>query len=364
MTILVVGAGIIGCAVAHELASRGARVHIFDPRDPGLGATGASAGILAPRIEGHSAELLKLGVCSHALYDQFISRVSRDSGAPVEYQRNGTLQIAMTGDEGRALAALAEQLADAGVQHTLMDGEEARRLEPQLSERAQAALLVPEHGYVAARVLTGALARAASNRGATFMKTAAERIIATEAAARVDTAAGAFDGDAVIIASGSWSARFADPEVSPAPVKPIRGQLLVLQQPARAVSRIAWGARCYLVPWNDGSMLVGATVEDVGFDETATASGVSALLAAAIDLMPALEDARFVDVRVGLRPATRDELPAIGRSSTMPRVVYATGHYRNGVLLAPLTAQVVADLVLDDRARTELTLTSPSRLGL
>jgi glycine oxidase len=226
------------------------------------------------------------------------------------------------------------------------------------------ALLVPGHGYVAARALTSALVTAAANRGATFTRCAVERIADHGSTARIETSNGTFEGDAVIVASGSWSSRFADPAVAPPPVKPIRGQLLVLQQPARVLSRVAWGGRCYVVPWRDGSMLVGATVEDVGFDETATAAGVRSMLDAAIDLMPGLASARFADVRVGLRPATRDELPAIGRSSSMPRVFYATGHYRNGVLLAPLTAQLVADLVLDARTRTELTLTAPARIGL
>jgi glycine oxidase len=212
--------------------------------------------------------------------------------------------------------------------------------------------------------LTSALLTAATRRGATFSQTRVERIHGDESAARIETAEGDVHGDAVIVASGSWSAALANLLVVPMPVKPIRGQLLQLRLTERPLSRVTWGARCYLVPWLDGSVLVGATVEDVGFDETTTAGGVGYLLDAATDLLPILRTARFEEARAGLRPATTDELPAIGPSSTMPRVFYATGHYRNGVLLAPVTAQLVADLVLEQRERSELEWTRPARIGL
>jgi glycine oxidase len=130
------------------------------------------------------------------------------------------------------------------------------------------------------------------------------------------------------------------------------------------MSHVIWGTRGYLVPWRDGSVLVGATSEDVGFDERSTASGVQGLLESAGELVPATRLARFEEVRVGLRPLTADELPVIGASSTMPGVYYATGHYRNGVLLAPLTALIVADLLLDGRERPEHAAVRPDRFGL
>jgi glycine oxidase len=182
------------------------------------------------------------------------------------------------------------------------------------------------------------------------------------------------EADVVIIAAGSWSSDLTATAVrprpdgassaAPAPVRPIRGQLLYLQMPSRVASRVLWGHECYIVPWRDGSVLVGATVEDVGFDESATVAGVQQLTRAATRMLPSLARATFAGVRVGLRPATSDALPAIGRSSSIEGVVYATGHYRNGVLLAPLTAVLVADLVLNNRERSELSLTKPERLGL
>jgi len=169
------------------------------------------------------------------------------------------------------------------------------------------------------------------------------------------------ESDAVVLAAGSWSSRIAP--LAP-PVRPIRGQLLHLHFNERPLSRVVWGTDCYLVPWRNGALLVGATVEDVGYDESATADGVTRLLGASAELITGVPKARFETVRVGLRPGTPDELPLIGPSSTMPGVYYATGHYRNGVLLSPLTAKLVADLVLQGKCDPDLDLVRPDRFGL
>jgi glycine oxidase len=364
VNIIVVGAGIVGCAVAHELASRGARVRIVDMRGTGLGATQASAGILAPYVEGHIDALLRLGVCSLSMYDAFIERASADARQTIEYERSGTLQVALDADGTAEFAAAAQRLAANGVAHTLMDGDAARALERSLSPRIRAALLVPQHGYVRAGELTSALAAAAANRGTTTTTAMVQRIESRDSTVTVTTSAGSIDGDAVILAAGSWTSTLAQPLVTPPAVRPVRGQLLHLHFTERPLSRVVWGTGCYLVPWHDGSLLVGATVEEAGFDETATAAGVTHLLDSAADLLTVTPTARFDAVRVGLRPGTPDELPLIGPSSTMRGVYYASGHYRNGVLLSPLTAKLAADLVLDGRRAPELELVRPDRFGL
>ena len=349
MKITVVGAGVVGCAVAYELASRGARVELVDPRGPGRGATFASAGILAPLVEGHSQSLLRLGMCSVALWDDFIRRVQIDSGLPIEYERSGTLHVALNDAESAELSELARSLESAKVAHSWLDRREAERLEPALTDRVVGALLVPAHGYVGPSPLVDALVRAAAVRGVSMVQSRATNIDQIES-------------DAVVIAAGSWSSELVKTALPF--VKPIRGQLLSLAMDTRPAARVIWGSDCYVVPWKDGTVLVGATVEDVGFDENTTAFGIRGLLNAAIELMPALEHATFREARAGLRPKTADELPAIGRSSTMPHVFYAAGHYRNGVLLAPLTASLIADLVIDGRERPELADVRPDRFGL
>ena len=361
MNVTVVGGGIIGCAVGRELASRGARVRIIDMRGTGRGATQASAGILAPYIEGHIDALLRLGVNSLALYDAFIARVSEDAQQTIEYARSGSLHVARNDAAAMELAMAARNLAHGGVAHELMPGHDARKLEPGLSPRIMSALLLPMHGYVRATELTTALAAAAERHGAEIITASVEEICANGETPAVSTSAGRFESDVVVLAAGSWSGRVAP--LAP-PVRPVRGQLLYLHFAQRPLSRVVWGTDCYMVPWRDGTMLVGATVEEVGFDETATASGVSRLLEASGDLLASVPEARFESVRVGLRPGTPDELPLIGPSSTMRGVHYATGHYRNGVLLTPLTARLVADLIIDGKRDPDLELVRPDRFGL
>jgi glycine oxidase len=356
--VIVVGAGIIGAAIAWELARRGVRVAILDARGAGAGATQASAGVLAPYIEApREGALHELTVRSLACYDDFVNDVRREVETPLEYRRCGTVEVA-DADAGVArLTALASWTAAAGVAAEWLSPREVSALEPALAP-CEGALLVPTHGYVRAAQLTAALLEAAGTHGAVLDAARVGRIDAGQTAADVHTDAGVYHAPVAVIAAGSWSQ-----EVGPdgPPVRPVRGQLLQLQWHGRPITRVLWSERCYIVPWTDGTVLVGATVEDVGFDERRTVAGVRDLLDAACELMPEAWGATFVDARVGLRPATPDGLPIIGRSPTKSAVIYATGHYRNGILLAPLTARLVADLIVDRRDDPALTLTSPSR---
>lgn len=336
-------------------------MRVVDRRGTGRGATQASAGILAPYIEGHIDALLQLGTHSLALYDGFIARVGEDAGRPIEYERTGSLHLANNEAAAMELAVAARRFAHAGIAHELMPGHDAVRLEPGLSPRMISALLLPMHGYVRASELTEALAAAAVRRGAEILTADVEEIVSRASGPAIRTNGGHIESDAIVVAAGSWSGQLAP--LTP-PVRPVRGQLVHLHFDRRPISRVVWGGDCYLVPWRDGAVLVGATVEEVGFDETATASGVSRLLEASAGLLTALPQARFEAVRVGLRPGTPDELPVIGAAATMPRVYYATGHYRNGVLLAPLTAKLVADLVIDGRRDPDLDLVRPERFGV
>ena len=300
--------------------------------------------------------------CSLALYDEFIRRVRMDSGLDVDYARNGTLQVAFTSTHAMDLAENARRFVSTGIANAFLDSNEARALEPRLSASIVAALRLPTQGYVSAEQLVAALVRAAIKNGATILTGRVERIDDSAGGVRVITADDTFEADAVVVATGSWAAPSMGVD-QPAPVKPIRGQLVHLRVDEAVASHVLWGPDCYIVPWRDRSVLVGATVEDVGFDESATVEGVRGLLTAAVAMVPALDRACFQEVRVGLRPKTSDELPAIGRSSTMHHVFHATGLYRNGVLLAPLTALLVADAMLDGKIDPMLSVVSPSRFG-
>ena len=180
----------------------------------------------------------------------------------------------------------------------------------------------------------------------------------------VETERGSLRGDAVVLAAGSWSGEIAIEGVAAGvPVRPVRGQLMYLAWNGSPLRRVLWSPGCYLVPWDDGTVLVGATTEDAGFDERVTVAGVRDLLEAACAITPQARRASFAGARAGLRPGTADGLPVIGASRVLPNLMYATGHYRNGVLLSPLTAQLVADAMLDGCSDPALAAVSPARFG-
>jgi len=362
--VAIVGAGIIGTAVAYELGRRGASVTAFDCRPPGLGATQAAAGMLAPYAEGFERPILPLAIRSFQLYDEFIERVSADSGVPVDYHRNGSLHVATSDEPSDGLAELERAARSAGAKPVLLDAPQVRDLEPLVSPEIAGGVLIPEHGVVLATSLLTALTLAGSNHGVAF-ETHGEMV-------RVRHADGMFDLETahdrarakrVVVAAGSWSGKLSIDGVPPLPVRPVRGQLVHVDSPSPALQRVIWGSGCYIAPTHTGPLAVGATMEEAGFDQRATVAGVRDLLDSATELMPALWQATFVGVRVGLRPATPDELPIVGRSRRLPGLYYASGHFRNGILLAPLTALLVADLILEERADPILDITSPQRFG-
>jgi glycine oxidase len=357
--VLIVGAGVIGTAVACELTARGIPCTVVDERDPGAGATQASAGMLAPYVEGHeNGPLLDLGVRSLALYDDWIARITRDAGLDVEYRRVGTLEIALDADHAADLRATSAR--DAGVMRTWLDPAEARTRHPALGSIA-GALFTPTHGYVAARQLTAAQAAAAVKGGALFHRARVMRIEPDRDGLRVITSTSPLTARRVVLAAGAWSSDIDVAGSSIPPLRPVRGQLLHLGWRGHAIETIVWGPECYIVPRTDGSLLVGATVEDVGFDERATAAGVRDLLDAACDLLPAGWGASFLSVHVGLRPATPDDLPVLGPDEKMPGLIHASGHYRNGVLLAPVTARLVTDWIVDEKRDPVFDILNPSR---
>jgi glycine oxidase len=364
--IIVIGAGIVGCAIAHELARRGASVEIVDDRPVGMGATQASAGILAPFIEARECSpLLELTVASLALYDGFVAQVAAESGITIPYRRTGTLDVALDEAELSALRETAGALAGRDVSAVMLDAAAVRAEEPQLSDGAIGGLLIEAHGFVGARDLTRALVVAARRYGAQLIEPSRVRRIARrDGEVVVETDRGSLAGGAVVLAAGSWSPDITIEDVTiPVPVRPVRGQLLALSWPGVPLRRVTWGRRCYLVPWDDGTLLVGATMEEAGFDERATVEGVRGLLDAACELIPRAWAAGFRAARVGLRPGTVDDLPVIGPSSALAPLMYATGHFRNGVLLAPITAKLVADAMLDGRIDPMLDAVRPSRFG-
>jgi glycine oxidase len=363
--VIVVGAGIVGCTVAYELARAGARVQVIEPRKPGQGATRASAGILAPYIEGHADIFRDLGARSLELYDSFVARVRDDSGHEIPYQRNGTFELAFSEADVERLNGLSATLWKQGVEARWIAPDAFGDIEPLAAQNAKGALLIPIHGFVGVTALTLAAAAAAEKFGAHFKSdVGAVRIYPLPGnQVGVQSAQSMWESDRVVLAAGSWSSQITVQGADPVPVKPIRGQLIQLQSEPGAIRRVLWGPNGYVVPWPDGAVLVGSTVEDVGFDERHTEEAVSMLRAAAIELVPALSAATITSVRTGLRPRGPDELPILGPSRAVPGLFYATGHYRNGVMFTPLTVQLVRDLVFERSTDLALRDLDPARHG-
>jgi glycine oxidase len=364
--VLIIGAGVIGVSIADSLARRGAEVTVIDMRSAGRGASRASAGILAPYTEAHEhSPLLALGTRSLALFDAFVAGAADRGGRPVEYSRAGTLEVAFSGPDHDRLAASSQWLDRKGIEYQWLEPAALRDQEPSVSPSAIGALFVPQHGVVGVASLIAALVRSARFAGAVFESPVeAVGVAPRPDGVEVRAADRRYDADAVVIAGGSWTGRIRIAGVRPPPVRPVRGQLLHVEWPERArPTRVVWGPECYVVPWSDGSMLIGATVEDAGFVERTTLAGVAGLASAAIALLPDLERASIVEMRAGLRPAAPDGLPIVGALESSPRLCFATAHFRNGILLAPLTAELVTGVVLDGTVDPALAQIGPGRFA-
>jgi glycine oxidase len=359
---VVVGGGVIGLSVAWRLAQRGLSVVVVDD-DPAGGASRAAAGMLAPVTEAHFGEeaLTALNLESARRWPAFAAEVEEASGAPVGYRREGTLQVAFDDDDLGVLTELRAYHERLGLAGQRLRGRECRDLEPLLSPRIRGGIFVESDHQVETRALTGALIVAAERAGVGLIRQRVARLDLTEErearrAIGVTLDSGQPIRAAVtVLAAGCRSAELPGlpAEVRP-PVRPVKGQILRLRPADRFAPRlrctvrgIRRGRSIYAVPREDGRVVVGATVEEKGWDTTVTAGAVRELLEDATEVVPALGELELAETLARLRPGTPDNGPILGPSA-LPGLVFATGHYRNGVLLTPLTADAVAAVVVGE----------------
>lgn len=356
-SILIVGGGVCGLGVGWRLAQAGRPVTVLERREIGPGslpaATWASAGMLAPHVEAEPGEekLLSLLLESHARWPAFARELQEASGVDVGYRTEGTLVVALDRDQAERLRFQYEFQRSLGLELVWLSGDAARQREPHLSRHVVAALYSPHDHQVDNRQALLALRQAFLAAGGVLREraTVAEILVGNGEVQGVRLASGeTLHAPVVVIAAGAWSATLSGlpPEAQP-PVRPVKGQMLALQTPSNAplLRHVIWGRDVYLVPRKDGRLLVGATVEEKGFDVQLTAGGVYQLLRRAWELLPGIDEAPLIELWAGLRPGSRDDAPILGATS-VKGLILATGHYRNGILLAPITADAVSHLIL------------------
>lgn len=363
--VVVVGGGAVGLGVAWRCALAGAAVRVFDSSG-GRGATWAAAGLLAPVTEVHYGEepLLALNLESSRRYPSFVDELEAASGVSTGYRKCGTLMVALDADENRALDELHRFQSSLGLEVTRLTGRETRAEEPGLTPNVRGGILVEGDHQVDNRALLGAL-RAACERGG--VEIAADTVKGVEVTggrveAIVTSAEGAVPCGTVVLAAGSWSGSIEGlpPEAVP-PVRPVKGQLLHLKGEPLARRNLR-GVDAYLVPRAGGRLVVGATVEERGWDTSVTAGAVLELLRAAYELLPGTAELELVEAVAGLRPGSPDNAPLIGPGS-VEGLLLATGHYRNGVLLTPVTADAIAAAVTEGAVPSWAEPFLPTRFG-
>jgi glycine oxidase len=356
-SVAIIGAGVVGLGIAWRLAAQGVNVSVFDRGAAGSGATHAAAGMLAACAEAEPGEeaLVALGRESQARWPGFAEELKRASGIDVELRREGTLVIALTVDDQARLFHHLEFQRKLDLPLQWISAAETRKREPHLAGKLAGAVFAPEDHQVDNRKLAAALLVAARAAGASIHEHTRVEAISSHGR-RVDGVV-LSDGtkhaaDVVVLAAGAWSRSIATsiaglpPQALP-PVRPIKGQMLALRMDPAAplVTHVIWGPGIYMVPRLDGRLIMGATVEEKGFDTTLTAGGLLTLLEAAWRAIPAIEELPIDEMWVGHRPGSRDDAPILG-PGPLDGLIYATGHHRNGILLAPVTADAIARLVL------------------
>ena len=344
---LIIGGGVMGCGVALRLAQAGQKVTVLERSIPGAEASSAAAGILAPQAECDApGPMLDLGLRSRSLYPAFAEELREATDLDIGYRRCGVLKVASTEEGAQRLAARATWQRAAGLSATPVSTTEVRELEPALTGPMLSGLHLPEEGQVEAPMLATALSLAAARAGVVFETEVVRSVWVEGGRARgVELESGRRESQAVVVAAGAWSALVPGSGPGAASVRPARGQIAQLEMRPLPLSRVIFTERGYLVPRRDGRLLVGSTLEFVGFEKRVTAGGVHSLLDLAIEAVPRLADAALTSTWCGFRPHTPDGLPLLGPCS-VEGLFFASGHHRNGILLAPVTAEVVSAAVL------------------
>ncbi|MFS8087126.1 MAG: glycine oxidase ThiO [Acidobacteriota bacterium] len=364
--VVIIGAGVIGLTIARALRLRGvSAVTLIERGQPGTEASWAAGGILAPQVEANQADdFFRLAAASRDLYPAFAGALEEETGIDVELDQTGTLYLGFTEADEAEMRSRFDWQSSEGLAIEWLTADKVRRLEPVISEAVRCALRFPNDYQVENRRLIQALLKANQKLGVRVVSdcTVGGLLIESGKVHGVETSSGFVAAGGVILAAGAWTSLIKS-QSPPIHIEPIRGQMLCYKTRPRIARHVIYSSRGYLVPRRDGRVLAGSTTESAGFDKRVTDEGLSAIESMAIEIAPALAQLTPVDSWAGFRPRAGDDLPVLGPGTQTAGLFYATGHYRNGILLAPITGDLIAAGIVDGVTPPNLETFSPNRFG-
>jgi glycine oxidase len=361
--VIIAGGGIIGSAIAFELAQCKLRALVVDRQSPGQEASWAAAGMLSPAPDSADAiQLVPLARASLKIYPEFVSAVESASGTSACFHPYGAIEALFEADAENKLAAMIAQHHKLGLDTEILHIEDAAVLEPHLSRNVRAAALLRQEAAIDNRAFTIAALRAAELTGVEFLvNSRVEKLHRDEAGKCIGVIAAGerISAKHVVIAAGFASGTIEE-IAQYAPTIPMRGQMVALQSENVDLHRVIRSERGYIVPRGNGRCVTGSTIENVGTEKRVTPQGINKILSAAVEMVPALGDAEIAETWCGLRPDTPDHLPSLGPTD-IEGLLIATGHFRNGILLAPITAKLIAEWITNQKTSVNWDVFSPMR---
>ena len=365
--VVIIGGGVIGLTIARSLVRRGVRgVTLVERARFGAEASSSAAGILAPQVEAdRNDELFRLMCASRDLYPWFADALREEVDVDVELDRTGTLYVGFNGQDEIEFKRRLMWQTEQGLRIELLAAVDARTIEPHISERLGCALRFPNDWQVENRKLVEALVKANDKFGVCMLEGCEVKSVRIEndQVQGVQTSKGSIVTKTVVMAAGAWSSFVDSPDVSLPGIliEPVRGQMLCFKSATAQTRHVLYTARGYVVPRRDGRLLAGSTSDHVGFDKRVTVDGIGNIRSAAAEIIPALRHLSLFDSWAGLRPRAEDDFPVLGPASEIGGLFYATGHYRNGILLAPITGELIAEAIVTGVPSISLTPFLPDR---
>src|SRR5713226_263108 len=365
--VVIVGGGVIGLTIARALRQRGVRdVTLIERGRLGAEASWAAGGILGPQIEADQTDdFFQLACASRDLYPAFATALRAETGVDVELDTSGTLYLGFSQKDENELWRRFEWQKHAGLSVELLNAGEARALEPCISAKVCCALRFPKDVQVENRKLLEALATANEKLGVRLSTDCEVRAvrIEQERVCAVETSRGVVSAPIVVLAAGAWTSFINLPGASRIEIEPVRGQMLCFEARPQIARHVIYSSRGYLVPRRDGRVLAGSTAERAGFDKRVTDEGINGIKSMAIEIAPTIAGLPLVSSWAGFRPRAADDLPVLGPCAGIKGLIYATGHHRNGILLAPITGELIAETIVEGAASPMIAAFSPNRIG-